>query len=226
MKVNLFRSIIRSITAAALILAALPVTANPLCASPEQRQTIQSAFKESPKSSPAKISGVTGIPEAAVVHALPVDARTPVDILEIESVWQAITEWGDAMVIVPSSGSLFELFGALPEGETQGGYFNFDSPNSPFGGHLKLDRMAAMYMFSIDGKIGKTHQVAIYDLDGQRVFSIYVPRDSDDVIKPQPLNSFLRMKRDYSTVAKRSLPNETGCLWEVNTDAIPVPVED
>lgn len=150
---------------------------NPLCASPEQRQSVESALKESPKLSPAKVASATGIPEAAVVHALPMETRIPVALLKFDSVWQSLTGWQDALVIVLSSDSVFELKGPLPKGEAARGYFNFDDPDSTYGGHLKVDRLAAIYLLSTDGDSGGTHQVAFYDNDGRRVFSVYVPRD-------------------------------------------------
>jgi heme iron utilization protein len=226
MAVSSHRAIAIGISAVFFILAALPATANPLCASPEQRQTIQSVLTESPKSSPAKIASATGVSEAAVVHAMTTEARTPVGMLDFERVWQALTEWEDALVIVLSSGSIFELLGPLPEGETERGYFNFGSPDSSNSGRLKVDRLAAIYLLSTDGDNSETHQVAFYDHDGRRVFSVYVPRDDEGALRTQPHSRFLRMRRDYGAVAKRSLLTDTSCLWGLNTYQHSIPVED
>ena len=176
------------------MLMALPTMADPLCASTAQRQTVRSAFNESPKSSPAKIASATGIPEAAVVHAMPMEARTAVSMLEFERVWQALTEWEHALIIVPSSDSVFEIFGRLPKGEIDRGDFNFDGPDSAYGGQLKVDRLAAIYFLSTGGENGEIHQVAFYDLDGRRVFSVYVPRDDNGALQTQPHSRFLRSK--------------------------------
>ena len=218
MAVSLFKAIAISISVAVLTLVALPATANPLCASPEQRQTVESTIAESPNSSPAKIAGTTGIPEAAVVQAMPIETRTPVDMLQFERVWQAMTEWEDALVIVLSSDSVFELFGSLPQGEANRGYFNFDSPDSPYGGHLKVDRLAAIYLLSTGGENGETHQVAFYDLDGRRVFSVYVPRDDEGALQTQPHGRFLKMRKDYEALARDSLLTERRCLWAGNVE--------
>ncbi len=218
MAVSSIKAIAISISVAVLTLVALPATANPLCASPEQRQTVESTLVESPNSSPAKIAGTTGIPEAAVVQAMPMETRTPVDMLQFERVWQAMTEWEDALVIVLSSDSVFELFGALPKGEANRGYFNFDSPDSPYGGHLKVDRLAAIYLLSTEGENGETHQVAFYDLDGRRVFSVYVPRDDEGALQTQPHGRFLKMREDYDSLARKSLLTERSCLWAGNVE--------
>lgn len=209
---------IAPIIAAFALCAAQPSAANPLCASPEQRQKVQSALTGSPTSSSASIAGDTGISEAAVTDALPADTRTPISMGEFERLWQELTEWEDALVIVLSSGSVFELAGPLPKGDIGRGYFNFDSPESTYGGHLKVDRLAAIYLLSSKGHNGETHQVAFYDHNGRRVFSVYVPRDEDGNLQTQPHNRFLRMRRDYGALAKRTLLKDASCLWEVSAD--------
>jgi len=211
---------------AVLAFVALPATANPLCASPEQRRTVQSTLIESPKLSPAKIASATGIPEAAVVQAMPMEARTAVSMLEFERVWQGLIEWEDALIVVPSSHSVFEIFGRLPEGEIDRGYFNFDGRDSAYGGHLKVDRLAAIYFLSTESENGETHQVAFYDLDGRRVFSVYVPRDDKGVLQTQPHSRFLRMKRDFGALATHSLLTDASCMWRLSGDQNAVPVED
>ena len=226
MAVSSHRTIAIGFSAVFFILVALPATANPLCASPEQRQTVQSTLIESPKFSPAKIASATGIPEAAVVQAMPMEARTAVSMLEFERVWQGLIEWEDALIVVPSSDSDFEIFGRLPEGETDRGYFNFSGPGGAYGGHLKVDRLAAIYFLSTESENGETHQVAFYDLDGRRVFSVYVPRDDNGALQTQPHSRFLRMKRDFGALATHSLLTDASCMWRLSGDQNPIPVED
>lgn len=117
---------------------------NQLCASSEQRQMVQSALAESSKASPVQIAKTTGLSEAAVVNGLPADLQTPVAMAEFDNVWKALTKWEDALVIALSSDSVFEMFGPVPEGNAERGYFNFDAPDSPYGGHLNVDRLAAI----------------------------------------------------------------------------------
>ena len=192
--------------------------ANPLCASPEERQSIQTAFAASPKSTPALIAREIGIAEAAVVHGLPAEHRTAVPIGEFEALWQRLTEWDDALVIALSSDSVFEMFGPLPAGSVDRGYFNFDEPDSPYGGHLKIERLAAIYLLSTHGRNGETHQIAFFDEEGRRVFSVYVPRDDEGALRTQPHNQFLRLKRDYDALNGRSSIIQTDCLWALVDD--------
>ena len=76
------------------------------------------------------------------------------------------------LVIALSSDSVFEMFGPLPAGSVDRGYFNFDEPDSPYGGHLKIERLAAIYLLSTNGRNGETHQIAFFDEEGRRVFSV------------------------------------------------------
>lgn len=204
----------------ALLVIATASQANPLCASPEQRASIAAALEEAPTSSPAELARRFGVPEATVVQGLRSDMRVPVAMKEFEDVWQALTEWQDALIIVLSSESVFELFGPLPAGETARGYFNFDAPGSPYGGHLKTERLAAIYLLSTNGRNGETHQVAFYDREGNRVFSVYVPRDEDGVLQTQPHNRFLRLKEAYDNASRSSLLTATSCLRSAAVESV------
>jgi hypothetical protein len=203
----------RIILVAGLIAVAMTAQANPLCASPEQRVNVATALDDSPTSSPAELARTLGFAEAAVVQGLPVDMRVSVAMTEFEGLWQALTEWEDALVIVLSSESVFELFGPLPAGNTDRGYFNFDAPDSLYGGHLKTDQLAAIYLLSTDGRNGETHQVAFFDDDGRRVFGVYVPRDEEGALRSQPHSRFLRMKKQYRELIVGSFLTDAGCLW-------------
>jgi len=187
--------------------------ANPLCATPEQHKSVQLALSASPKSTPAQIARQTGIAEAAVVQGLPTDSRVPVAVAEFDGLWQRLAEWDDALLVALSSESVFEMSGPLPEGSTDGGYFNFDDSDSPYAGRLKIDRLGAIYLLSTDGRNGETHQAAFFDDEGRRVFSVYVPRDDERALKTQPHNHFLRMKQNYDAISRRSLLTDTNCLW-------------
>lgn len=219
MSVNYRLTVARCLVATAMAIVAVEaVAATPLCASPSDRKLIQSAMFDAPKSSPSSIASTTGLTEAAVVHGMPVKARISVPTREFESVWQKLTEWEDALVVVLSSDSVFELAGPVPNGSAEGGYFDFDDPDSFYGGHLKLDRMAAIYLLSTEDNNGGAHQVAFYDQDGRRVFSVYVPRDKKRRLKTQPHNRFMRMQHDFGARAKRTLLSDMSCLWENNVE--------
>ena len=75
MAVSLRRAVSVGISVALMVFVSMEAAANPLCASPEQRQTVQSALTESPKSSLAEIASAIGIPEVAVVHAMSMETR-------------------------------------------------------------------------------------------------------------------------------------------------------
>jgi putative heme utilization carrier protein HutX len=218
MSARLHRAVTTDITAVLMTTFSLKAAANPLCASPEERQSVESVLKESPKSSPAKIGSATGIPEAAVVRAQPMEARIPMTLLEFDSVWQALTELQNALVIVLWSDSVFELMGPLPKGEAARGYFNFDHADSPYGGHLKVDRRAASYLLSTDGDSGETHQVAFCDNDGRRVFSVYVPRDDEGRCKRSRTGAFYGCDKNFGVLAESSLLTDSSCLWEMNQE--------
>ncbi len=212
----------RTIFAATLVGWGPNAHANPLCASPEQQAAIGAAFTAAPKSSPAQLARSLGLAEATVVHGLPLDLRLAIAMSEFERLWLALTEWDDALVIVLSSGSVFELFGPLPTGTSARGYFNFDAPDSPYGGHLKTERLAAIYLLSTFGRNGETYQVAFYDRDGRRVFSVYVPRDEDGRLQAEPHKHFLELKKEF---ARTDLPSSQsgGCLWSTETPDVPGP---
>lgn len=197
---------------------------DPLCASLEARRTVQSALAKSPELSPAQIAEKLGLSEAAVVNSLPADTRVPVDMSAFDNVWDALTEWDDALLIALSSDSVFEMAGPIPEGNVARGYFNFDATGTSYGGHLKVDRLAVIYLLSTNEKKGETHQVAFFDQTGRRAFSVYVPRDEEGALQSQPHSRFLRMKQQYRSPIEGSMLTDAGCLGsDVNRDAARAP---
>ena len=200
--------------------------ANPLCASAHQRQIVESALADAPKQSMLQVARASDMTEAAVVHALPPATRVPVAMSEFDELWQELTEWEDALVIVRSSDSVFELPGPLPTGSPDGDYFDFDEPDGHYSGRLKLDRLAAIYLLSTDSDISETHRAAFYDHDGRLVFSVHVPRNEIGALQSQPHNRFLRFKDTYQEIARKQLLTDYSCMWASRTNLEQSQVEE
>jgi len=58
--------------------------------------------------------------------------------------FQALTQWGDVLFIVHTRDIVLECKGPLPPGSSAQGYFIIHG-DSPIGGHIKVDRCAAIY---------------------------------------------------------------------------------
>ena len=192
--------------------------ASKLCSTPVEQHEVAKALSESAQKRPGQIAKDLNITEAAVVHALPVESRVPVQVEEFESLWSKLTQWDDALLIAFSAGSVFEMFGPLPRGQFLRGYLDLDKNGNAYGGHVKVDNLSAIYLLSTEGENGAVHQVAFFDREGRRVFGVYVPRNKDQSLKSQPHSQFLRLKQDYGEIARRLLLTDLSCMWKAPAD--------
>jgi len=175
---------------------------------------VQLELKKSPPRSPAKIAQVIGLPEAAVVHALPVDTRVPVALSELDSIWQKLTEWDDASLKAHLSGGVFEMFGPLPQGISDEELFVVGGPGNNYMGRLAIDSLAASYLISAGSGALEIHEFAIFDRCGRRILSVRVPQNMTDSLQSQPHNMFLRLNEAYLEISRRQLLTDLSCMWE------------
>jgi len=188
-------------------------TGNPLCIAADQRSVVESILAESPSKSPAQIARTTGLTEAAVVHALPVDTRVPITLAELDGLWQKLTEWDDAVLTVQFADGVVEFFGSLPPAGSDQEYFEFGAPGGYYAARLNISRLAAIYLLSTKSDDKEIHQVAIFDKKGSNVLSVRVPRNEAGLLRSQPHIEFLRLKDAYEKISRRMLLTDLSCLW-------------
>lgn len=152
-----------------------PVLAFPLTET--QKLRVQKMIADDPGQLPRNIAATIGVPEAAVVEALPDKMRVAITADQFDAVWSRLCEWEKPMTILQASGSIFEIKGRLAGGTYGRGYFNIGSDDAALHGHLRPDVLASIYLIKKPFHGRPTCQCAFYDKAGNRVFSVYVDRD-------------------------------------------------
>jgi putative heme iron utilization protein len=176
-----FRTI--SLTLAAMTIgAATSATAadSVVCTSPEQAKKVQAAYQETPGRLPFMVNKALGLTEAQVASALPSDQAIGVPNSQFIPVWETLTKWDNAVMLILSGGHTIEVYGPIHKGEpsTRSKNFNLTAEGAGMSGHLRPDLVSAIYAVAIPGKDGaKTRGVMFMDNDGKSAFSAFLPSE-------------------------------------------------
>jgi len=175
------------------------VTADPMCASAEQAQLIRDFYDENPGASPVVASRQLKLPEALIGSGLPGDRVAATVAGEFDEVWEALTTWEKAMVIIVKGADVFEVFGPISSGQTSSENSRFDlTHDNPLAGHLRPDLYSSIYAYDLPGKKGAvTRGVFFYDQSGASVFGVMMsgkgpPPPPPEVEKFEELMALIR----------------------------------
>jgi putative heme iron utilization protein len=172
-----------SLTVAAIMLgtaAAASAAESAVCASPEQAKKVQAAYLEGPGRLPFIVNKALGLTEAQVASALPADQAMGVPNTQFAQVWDSLTKWENALVLILSGGHTIEVYGPIHKGEpsTRSKNFNLTPEGAGMSGHLRPDLVSAIYAVAIPGKDGaKTRGVMFMDAEGKSAFSAFLPSE-------------------------------------------------
>ncbi len=150
-----------------------------------------------PQASLDELGRTVGVPEGAVAAALADKDCVVIPGDAFERAWTAMTEWERATFIVRNPSAIVEVRGPLPQGRFGHGFFNVGGENAPLGGHLRVDRMAAIVFLSKPFMGMESHSVRFYDADGELMFAVYAGRNGREVI-PSVREAFFRLRRRLS----------------------------
>jgi putative heme utilization carrier protein HutX len=106
---------------------------------------------------------------------------------------------GSGVFIVHTADGVFETACTIPPGSHGRGYFNIHG-DSPLGGHLKIDRCAAIYFIDRPFFKRRSCSVQFVNGDGQAMFKVFVARDEAKNLKPDQLARFEKLR---GTVASK-----------------------
>lgn len=154
-----------------------PVSA--LCATPAQAAESRRLLGE-PRANYWGVAEKLGTTEAAVLSAVAAERGAATSGAAFARVWESVRGWRDAVTLVMKSGHVFEIHGAVNEGSrsTQSRYFNLRG-EAGLTGHLRPDRIAAIYAVDLPGRNGREYGVAFADATGTVAFAIYLPAGDD-----------------------------------------------
>jgi heme iron utilization protein len=166
----------------------------------DMRAAVRKAVVAAPDAMLNELARQIGIPEGAVVAALPHDmcAVAPREIFE--SVWTAMTGWEKVTFVASAPGALVEVKGRLPQGRFSHGFFNIGEDDNSLGGHLAVSQLKAVCFVSKPFMGMESHAVRFYNHQAQLMFAVYVGRNGKTLI-PSVKDAFLALRRDSAPEA-------------------------
>lgn len=135
-----------------------------------------------------------GVGLRAVVACLPDAMRGFADGRHAEAALLDIAEWGEVTMLVHTEDLVLECRGAVPRGSFGRGYYNLGG-GSPIGGHLKLDRCAAIafvrrpFMGS-----GDSCAAIFFNREGGAMFKVFVGRDAERNLRTDQVARFVALR--------------------------------
>ncbi len=160
---------------------------------PELRDTVHSAVKDSPDVMLHTLAQHCGAPEGAVACALPADMRRFAPAASFDAVWADMTGWEKVTLIAMTPGAVMEVKGRLPKGRRGHGMFNLHDADNPLGGHVFIERLGAVCFLSKPFFGLESHSVQFYDTDGAAMFAVYAGREGRALI-PAVREAFLALR--------------------------------
>lgn len=160
-----------------------------LKADADQLAAVKAAIAAKPDGVLDTIAEECGVPYRTALDCLEGDAAVAVPFAQFETLWADMTGWGPIMFIVHTRDGVFETAGRLPPGSFGRGYFNIHG-DSPIGGHLKMDRCAAIYFVDRPFFGRRSCSVQFINEDGAAMFKIFVGRDENRELKADQVERF------------------------------------
>jgi heme iron utilization protein len=161
------------------------------CATSEQAAKVRVLFSGESSPAPFQAAAKLEIPESIVLSSLSPERSIGVPGSEFERVWASLNTWPDAVVLISKGGHIFEIAGPIPTGEPskRSKFFNLKHGPSGVAGHLRPDLISAIYAVDYVGGEGPLRGFIFLDLDGQSVFSVFVPKADEKTQQPSPANA-------------------------------------
>jgi putative heme utilization carrier protein HutX len=124
-----------------------------------------------------------------VVRALPVEHRAIVSGARFEEIMQALTLWGEVLLIVHTPDIVLECAGSIPPGSFGRGYYNIHG-DSPIGGHLKAENCMHIVFVSRPFMGRPSRSLQFFNGAGEAMFKVFVRRDADRNLLSDQLQRF------------------------------------
>jgi len=150
---------------------------------------VRAALRDNPDGVLEVIANEHSVPYRGVLDCLPGANAAAAPKESFDRIWEDLTGWGTVVFIVHTADGVFETECTIPPGTHARGYFNIHG-DSPLGGHLKIERCAAIYF--VDRPFFKRRSCSLQFIngEGQAMFKIFVGRDADKNLKPDQLARF------------------------------------
>ncbi len=154
---------------------------------------VRAALAAKPDGVLESLAEANGVTYRAVLDCLSPEAARAVKPEAFDRVWTELTTWGPVMFIVHTADGVFETKAALPPGTHGRGYFNIHG-DSPIGGHLKIERCAAIYFIDRPFFGRRSCSIQFINSDGDAMFKVFVGRDEQRNLKTEQVERFEELR--------------------------------
>jgi putative heme utilization carrier protein HutX len=113
---------------------------------------------------------------------------------------QALTGWGEVLLIVHTPDIVLECAGSIPPGSFARGYYNL-SGNSPIGGHLKAQNCAQIAFVSRPFMGRPSRSLQFFNASGEAMFKVFVRRDNERNLIAEQVARFEELRRRMAAMA-------------------------
>lgn len=160
--------------AAAPAAAAAAKPAPAPCPTADESRRITEAYAK--PQLPFAAAAALKLPEVVVAGGMPAALGRGVDGSAFPAVWNSLTGWPTAMLLLRKGGNVFEIETRILPGKpsTRSNYFNLDH-GAAFSGHLRPDLVTAIHAVQIKGDEGTIRGVFFFDGSGENVFGVTLP---------------------------------------------------
>jgi heme iron utilization protein len=131
-----------------------------------------------------------GVSTLDVVSALPAEHRGILAGDHFEEVMEALTQWGEVLLIVHTPDIVLECAGKIPPGSFARGYYNIHSDDSPIGGHLKAENCKHIAFVSRPFMGRPSRSLQFFNGAGEAMFKVFVRRDAERNMLPDQVRRF------------------------------------
>jgi putative heme utilization carrier protein HutX len=131
-----------------------------------------------------------------VVCALPAEHRTIVPGTRFAEVMQALTDWGEVLLIVHTQDVVLECAGSIPHGSFARGYYNLHG-DSPIGGHLKAENCRHIAFVSRPFMGRPSRSLQFFNASGEAMFKVFVRRDQERSLLPAQVERFDALRQRW-----------------------------
>lgn len=119
-----------------------------------------------------------GVSTFEVVRALPGEHRAILPGEHFEAVMQALTGWGEVLLIVHTADIVLECAGKIPPGSFARGYYNLHG-DSPIGGHFRGENCRHVAFVSRPFMGRPSRSLQFFNGAGEAMFKVFVRRDKE-----------------------------------------------
>ena len=105
-----------------------------------------------------------------------------------------LSTWGRLRTIIIHGGSVFEFDGAFPRGEMGSGYYNLQSAQQGFEGHINLDKVDHIAFQDALHRGRQAYAFIFKDANGDNIFKVFIGRDENGDLLTHQVERFKQIR--------------------------------